>query len=232
MPHTNCARLSPRREPPPRSPCSNRTATRRSIERRWRSSSSKPRACRASSRTCSRWRAPMPGAIRSTERRCTSTKSWTTSSVRLASSQTRSRCRSSWRRSNRRHSPVTRSLCGRLIGNLLDNAVRHAPPRTTVHVRAQRTGRELCTVRQRRGRRYSARESVAHLRAILSRRRQPVPHQLEGRASAWRWLAGSRGFMEEMSHWSTPHPRARRSKRSCRAAASRTVAFICRSYCG
>ena len=23
---------------------------------------------------------------------------------------------------------------GRLIGNLLDNAVRHAPPRTTVHV--------------------------------------------------------------------------------------------------
>ena len=66
-----------------------------SIAKRSRSSSSKPPACRASSTTCSRWRAPTPATIRSAGRRCTSMRSSRRWRAARGCSPARRRCRSS-----------------------------------------------------------------------------------------------------------------------------------------
>ena len=96
-------------------------------------------------------------------------------------------------------------LVRRLIANLLDNAVRHAPPHTTVHVQLDEQAANYVLSVSDAGDGIPP-ESQSHISERFFRGDVAGPRQLEGRASAWRWLAGSRGRMEEMSRWSTPHP--------------------------
>ena len=86
-------------------------------------------------------------------------------------------------------------LIRRLIGNLLDNAVRHAPPGSTVASSSSRH-RRLRALGQRRRAGHSAGDPAAHLRAFLSEA-TPARTSADGGAGLGlalaRWIATAHG---------------------------------------
>ena len=222
-----------RREPPPPSRCSSRTATSTSIARRSTSSSSRRRGSRASSRTCSRWRGPTPATIRSAGRRCISTKSWTTSCARPASWRTRKQVSIELATIQSAAFTGDEDLIRRLIGNLLDNAVRHAPPGSTVRVDLTSRIRDaMCCPSATAGDGIPPEIQPHIFERFYRGDAARTLGSWRGRARPGAGALDRDGRMEEMSRWPARRPRARRSQRSCRAAAESTAAFICRSCRG
>ena len=88
-------------------------------------------------------------------------------------------------------------LIRRMIGNLIDNAVRHAPAGSTVRVDLDETEHGYAIAGQRSGPGHPCRDPPAHLRALLPRRcRRAASDAHDGAGlglALARWIASAHG---------------------------------------
>ena len=111
-------------------------------------------------------------------------------------------------------------LIRRMIVNLIDNAVRHAPAGSTVRVELDETATRLRDRGQRPGPGHPSRDpAVTSSSASTEAIRRGAPTRTMVPGSDWRWRAGSPTPMAATSRWRDRRRPDRRSSSRCRRPA-------------